>query len=51
MFREIVRVRPDARYVYLADDAGFPYGNQPEEALIARIVDVIGAAIEKHAPD
>jgi glutamate racemase len=51
VFREIVRVRPDARYVYLTDDAGFPYGNQPEQALIARIVEVIGAAIEKHAPD
>jgi glutamate racemase len=51
VFREIVRARPDAHYVYLADDAGFPYGNQPEEALIARIADVIGAAITKHAPD
>jgi glutamate racemase len=51
VFREIVRVRPDARYVYLADDAGFPYGNRPAQALIARIVEVIGAAIEKHAPD
>jgi glutamate racemase len=51
VFREIVRVRPDASYVYLADDAGFPYGNRPEQALIARIVEVIGAAIEKHAPD
>jgi glutamate racemase len=51
VFREIVRVRSDASYVYLADDAGFPYGNRPEQALIVRIVEVIGAAIEKHAPD
>jgi glutamate racemase len=51
VFREIVRVRPDAQYVYLADDAGFPYGNRPEQALIARIVDVIGGAIAKYAPD
>ena len=51
VFREIVRARSDARYVYLADDAGFPYGNQPEQMLIARIVDVIGAAIAKHSPD
>jgi len=51
VFREIVRVRPDASYVYLADDAGFPYGNSPAQALIARIVAVMGAAIEKHAPD
>ena len=51
VFREVRRARPDARFVYLADDAGFPYGNQPEHALIARIVDVLGAAIAKHAPD
>ena len=38
-------------YVYVADDAGFPYGNQPEAALIARILDVIGEAIAEHAPD
>jgi glutamate racemase len=51
VFREIAAARPDARFVYVADDAGFPYGNQPEAALIARIIDVIGAAIAEHAPD
>ena len=29
----------------------FPTANMPEEALIARIVDVIGKAIAEHAPD
>jgi glutamate racemase len=51
VFREVARVRPDARFIYLADDAGFPYGNQPEQALIARILDVIGQAIAEHTPD
>jgi glutamate racemase len=51
VFREIVAARPDARFVYVADDAGFPYGNQPEAALIKRIVDVVGDAIAAHAPD
>ncbi len=51
VFREARRARPDARFIYLADDAGFPYGNQPEQALIARIVEVIGVAIQAHAPD
>jgi glutamate racemase len=51
VFREVVRARPDARYVYVADDAGFPYNNQPEAALIARVVDVIGKAIADHQPD
>ena len=51
VFREVKTARPDAAFVYLADDAGFPYGNQPEDKLIARIADVIGAAIARHAPD
>src|SRR5262249_8957804 len=51
VFREIKAARPDARYVYVADDAGFPYGNIPEAALITRIVHVIGGAIRDHGPD
>jgi glutamate racemase len=51
VFREVKAARPDARYVYIADDAFFPYGNQPPDKLIARIVDVIGKAIEAYAPD
>jgi glutamate racemase len=51
VYREVAAARPDATYVYVADDAGFPYGNQPETVLIARIVDVIGKAIAQHAPD
>jgi glutamate racemase len=51
VFREVAASRPDARYVYIADDAGFPYGNQPEDTLIARIVAVVGEAIARHAPD
>jgi glutamate racemase len=51
VFREVRKARPDARFIYLADDAGFPYGNQPEDRLIARIAEVIGKAIARHAPD
>jgi glutamate racemase len=51
VFREVVAALPNAEYVYVADDAGFPYGDQLEDALIARILNVIGDAIERHAPD
>jgi glutamate racemase len=51
VFREVRRARPDARFIYLADDAGFPYGNQPEDRLIARIVAVLAEAIARRAPD
>jgi glutamate racemase len=51
VFREIKAARPDARYIYLADDERFPYGAIPEAELIARARSVIGAAIERHKPD
>jgi len=51
VFREIAAARPDARLVYAADDACFPYGQIPEPDLIARVLTVIGALIERHAPD
>jgi glutamate racemase len=51
VFREVAAARPDARFVYVADDAAFPYGGKPEDVLIARIRAVIGDALTRHAPD
>jgi glutamate racemase len=51
VFREVAAARPDAAYVYVADDAGFPYGNLTEHALIARVTDVVGNAIAEHKPE
>jgi glutamate racemase len=49
--REIVRVRPDARYIYVADDAFFPYGHHSEAHIIARVVPLVGQLIAAHRPD
>ncbi|KIZ43304.1 MULTISPECIES: glutamate racemase [Rhodopseudomonas] len=51
VLREIVTARPDARYVYVADDLFFPYGQHSEDAIIARVVPLIGELIAAHAPD
>ena len=51
VLREVVRARPDAGYVYVADDAFFPYGHHSEEGIIARVVPLIGELIATHAPD
>ena len=51
VLREIVRARPDAHYVYVADDAFFPYGHHGEEQIIARVVPLVGELIASHAPD
>jgi len=51
VLREIVGTRPDAHYVYVADDAFFPYGHHGEDQIIARVVPLIGELIAAHAPD
>src|SRR4051794_37495037 len=51
VLREIVGSRPDAHYVYVADDAFFPYGHHSEEQIIARVVPLVGELIKTHAPD
>jgi glutamate racemase len=51
VLREIVRARPDAHYIYVADDAFFPYGHHGEDQIIARVVPLIGELIATHAPD
>jgi glutamate racemase len=51
VFREIARVRPDARYVYVGDDAVFPYGKIAEAALVERVVALMGDLITAHRPD
>ena len=50
VLREIVHARPEAHYVYVADDAFFPYGHHSEEQIIARVVPLIGELIARHAP-
>ena len=51
VLREIVAARPDARYIYVADDAFFPYGHHTEQEIIARVVPLIGELIDRHTPD
>jgi glutamate racemase len=48
--REVVEARPDAHYIYVADDAFFPYGHHGEEQIIARVVPMIGELIKTHRP-
>jgi len=51
VFRGVAAARPDARLVYVADDAAFPYGDLAEDKLIARVRTVLGEAIAAHTPD
>nr|WP_284048072.1 glutamate racemase [Marinobacter sp. ATCH36] len=47
----IHRQLPAVRLLYLADNAGFPYGNQPESVVIERSRDLITAAISEYPCD
>jgi glutamate racemase len=51
VFREIVKVRPDAFYVYIADDAFFPYAQRSEEELIGRLVPLMEGLVATYAPN
>ncbi len=50
VFREVARARPDAHFIYAADDAGFPYGDLSDQALVARVNEVVGRLIALTAP-
>ena len=51
VLREARVLMPEHRFVYVADDAGFPYGAWEEEALQAHIVGLFGGLIERFDPE
>ncbi|MDP3896714.1 MAG: glutamate racemase [Mesorhizobium sp.] len=51
VLREARVLMPGRRFVYVADDAGFPYGAWEETALRARIVELFGRLIAEHDPE
>ena len=50
VFRETVKARPDAGFIYVADDAFFPYGGHGEAELVAHVVPLMGRLIQAHQP-
>ena len=50
VLREARVLLPNRRFVYVADDAGFPYGDWEEDALRNHIVDLFGELLEAHRP-
>jgi glutamate racemase len=51
VYREVAAARPGADFLYVADDAAFPYGGLAEPALVARVVALLGELIAAHRPD
>ena len=45
------QLQPSVPLVYLADNGGFPYGEQSDEALLRRVVGLLGEAIARLRPE
>lgn len=51
VLEQVRRARPDASYVYAADDAAFPYGRLAEATLVERVLLVMERLLAIHSPD
>jgi len=51
VYREVAATRPAADFLYVADDAAFPYGALAEPALVERVTALLGELLEAHRPD
>ena len=49
--RELRALMPDVPIDYLADNAVFPYGELPDAVLVARVLELLDAAIGRLRPD
>jgi glutamate racemase len=51
VLKELAITLPHAQFIYVADDAGFPYGGKEERALTRRVVNLMSELITAHKPD
>lgn len=51
VLREARVLMPDRRFVYVADDAGFPYGAWEEPALTERVLSLFAGLLERFDPE
>ncbi|MEM7301081.1 MAG: glutamate racemase [Pseudomonadota bacterium] len=51
VLREARVLMPDHRFIYVADNAGFPYGDWAEDALVGHIVATFEILLSRYQPD
>lgn len=51
VLREARVLMPDRRFIYVADDAAFPYGDWEEGALLERMVNLFGELVQTWKPE
>ncbi|WP_275782841.1 glutamate racemase [Pararhizobium gei] len=51
VLREARVLMPERHFIYVADDAGFPYGGWEETALTERVIALFGKLLSDHDPE
>ena len=51
VLREVRVLMPERHFIYVADDAGFPYGGWEEQALREHIISLFARLLAEHAPE
>jgi len=51
VLREARVLMPERGFIYIADDAGFPYGGWEEQALKERIIGLFAKLLDEHDPE
>ncbi len=51
VLREARVLMPERHFIYVADDAGFPYGGWEEAALKERVIELFGRLLSEHDPE
>ncbi|WP_159567154.1 glutamate racemase [Budvicia diplopodorum] len=51
VYQEIRQLMPDLSVIYAFDNAGFPYGEQPEQIIVERVVKMVGAICQRYPID
>lgn len=51
VLRELRVLMPERHFIYIADDAGFPYGGWEEDALRARVVSLFARLLDQYDPE
>jgi glutamate racemase len=51
VLRELRVLMPERNFIYIADDAGFPYGNWAEPELRERLLSLFGAFLDECQPE
>ena len=51
VLRELRVLMPERRFIYVADDAGFPYGEWAEDALVERMSGLFASLVAEYRPD